>query len=511
MKSLRGILLILIAAGVVVTCLMTVVSVIGAHLAGRSVERAMDAKDLTADILPPPLYLIELRLVIGMAMDGTLPVEQAGRERQRLVAEFDARSEYWAKRALPGLDERLSREQHAAALRFIAASGTVLEALARNDRGTAIASLDRAHRTYLEHRHAVDETVKSATVLATTAAAAYDATNRDVFRVQAVLFAVSTLAVLALGLWAQRLVMRVTGGEPVEVARIANAVAQGDLTVVVPVPAGDETSVMAAMGRMRVSLGQLVAAVRASSDSIATGSQQIASGNMDLSVRTEQQAASLQETAAAMEQFGGTVLTSADTATQASQLAVSATQVAQRGADVMGQVVATMDEITLSSRRIGEITSVIDGIAFQTNILALNAAVEAARAGEQGRGFAVVATEVRTLAQRSATAAREITELIGQSVQKVESGAGLVSQAGETMHDIVDEVRRVAELISEISTATSEQSQGIGQMNTAVTQLDAATQQNAALVEQSAAAAGSLREQAQELVRTVGFFKLQAA
>jgi methyl-accepting chemotaxis protein len=248
--------------------------------------------------------------------------------------------------------------------------------------------------------------------------------------------------------------------------------------------------------------------VRNASESIATGSAQIATGNADLSQRTEEQASNLQQTAASMEQMNATVKNSADTARQASQLATSASSVAEKGGSVVGQVVATMEDITASSKKIADIIGVIDGIAFQTNILALNAAVEAARAGEQGRGFAVVASEVRSLAQRSAGAAKEIKALISASVEKVETGSKLVGDAGSTMTDIVTQVRRVADLMGELSAAAVEQTAGIGQVSTAVGQLDQVTQQNAALVEESAAAADSLKQQAAKLSEVVGVFRL---
>jgi methyl-accepting chemotaxis protein len=265
------------------------------------------------------------------------------------------------------------------------------------------------------------------------------------------------------------------------------------------------------MHEMQQSLRRVVSQVRASSDSIATGSSQIATGNADLSQRTEEQASNLQQTAASMEQLTATVQTNADTARQATQLAGSAAAAAGQGGAVVAQVVQTMDGITASSRKIADIIGVIDGIAFQTNILALNAAVEAARAGEQGRGFAVVATEVRTLAQRSAAAAKEIKTLIGDSVEKVEAGSQQVHQAGRVMEDLVAQVGRVNDLIGEMCSATTEQTQGIGQIGHAVSQLDQVTQQNAALVEESAAAAESLNQQAARLVAAVSVFRLEAA
>ena len=291
--------------------------------------------------------------------------------------------------------------------------------------------------------------------------------------------------------------------------KVAETVAAGDLTSRIEIHSHDETGqLLSALQAMNDSLVRVVGTVRAGSDNIATGSSQIAGGNADLSQRTEEQASNLQRTAASMEQITATVRANADTARQATQLASSARQVAVQGGEVVGRVVTTMDEISASSRKISDIIGVIDGIAFQTNILALNAAVEAARAGEQGRGFAVVASEVRSLAQRSAQAAKEIKALIGASVERVAAGAQLVGDAGATMKDVVAQVRQVAELIGEISTATSEQTAGIGQVSEAVTQIEQVTQQNAALVEESAAAADSLQQQAAKLVDAVRQFKL---
>ncbi len=292
---------------------------------------------------------------------------------------------------------------------------------------------------------------------------------------------------------------------------VASAVAQGDLTSSFHIQGRDEpAALLQALQHMNDQLVTMVGQVRESSESIATGATEIAMGNADLSQRTEQQASSLEETAASMEELSSTVKTNSDTAREANQLAVRATQAAEQGGAIVGSVVETMQAIAASSNKIADIIGVIDSIAFQTNILALNAAVEAARAGEQGRGFAVVASEVRTLAQRSAQAAKEIKELITDSMVKVDTGSQRVGEAGRSMEGIVAQVRQVGTLISEIANASAEQSSGIGQVGEAVNHLDQVTQQNAALVEQSAAAAASLRSQSEQLNTLVAVFKLQA-
>ncbi|NYT62144.1 MCP four helix bundle domain-containing protein [Alcaligenaceae bacterium] len=315
------------------------------------------------------------------------------------------------------------------------------------------------------------------------------------------------LGILAGALLARSLT-RQLGGEPGDVARVANAIAQGNLATSIDTSKAVQGSIVQAISHMQASLRAVVGSVRNSSETIAAGSGQIAAGNTDLSQRTEQQAASLTQTAAAMEQLSATVTNNAGVAGQAAQLASSASVAASNGGQVVNDVVVTMAEINESSQKIYEIIGVIDSIAFQTNILALNAAVEAARAGEEGRGFAVVAGEVRSLAQKSAAAAKDIKTLISDSVQKVEAGRKMVDVAGATMQDVVNQVKRVNDLISDISIATTEQTSGLEQINTAVLQLSEVTQQNASLVQESAVAAASLNDQAQQLVVAVGAFKL---
>lgn len=331
---------------------------------------------------------------------------------------------------------------------------------------------------------------------------------------QTVYFSISALVLgallLGIGLLISGSILKKLGCEPAVAEEITHRIADGDLAVNVPLKPGDDSSLLHAIQSMRDRIAHIVGEVRTGSESVATASGEIAQGNNDLSSRTEQQASALETTASSMEQLSATVKQNADNASQANQLAQSASSVAIQGGKVVNQVVQTMKGINDSSRKISDIIQVIDGIAFQTNILALNAAVEAARAGEQGRGFAVVASEVRSLAGRSADAAKEIKTLINASVERVAQGSALVDQAGATMTEVVSSIRRVTDIMGEISAASKEQSTGVSQVGQAVTRMDQTTQQNAALVEEMAAAASSLRTQAQELVQTVVVFKLGA-
>lgn len=316
------------------------------------------------------------------------------------------------------------------------------------------------------------------------------------------------LLALGAGFAITRSIVKALGGEPAAAAVVAKNIAEGDLTVVVPLRKDDQSSLMASLNSMKEQLATIVRGIQTSGESISVAAGQIATGNTDLSQRTEEQAASLEETASSMEELTSTVRQNSDNARQANVLAGTASELATKGGEVVGRVIDTMNDISDSSNKVAEIITVIEGIAFQTNILALNAAVEAARAGEQGRGFAVVASEVRSLAQRSASAAKDVKDLINLSAERVERGAKLVGEAEETITHVVSAVRQVTDIMGEITAASSEQTTGIEQVNQALGQMDQVTQQNAALVEEAAAAAQAMSEQATELRRAVGVFKV---
>ena len=385
----------------------------------------------------------------------------------------------------------------------------VLDMAARESLSTRSADLDAALSKTSQQSIKLDDMMTGLSQIKETNARENAEATTGVYKAGAAFMLFGIAAAVGIGIALGVFISRSITRPLQQAVKVAETVASGDLTSRIEAEHKDETGqLLNALKRMNDSLVGIVGSVRQSSESIATGSTQIATGNNDLSQRTEEQASNLQQTAASMEQITSNVRQSADTAQQANQMATQASQAARDGGQVVSEVVQTMQGISQSSRKMADIITVIDGIAFQTNILALNAAVEAARAGEQGRGFAVVAGEVRNLAQRSATAAKEIAALIQESVEKVEKGSQLADGAGRSMEHIVDQVRRVTDMMAEISASSAEQTQGINQVSDAVSQLDQVTQQNAALVEESAAAADSLKSQAAKLAELVGVFKL---
>ncbi len=391
------------------------------------------------------------------------------------------------------------------ALKAYVESAGKVQKLATTDAAMALAAMPEFQKAFKQLENAMEE--QSTAIEKDVEAYGLEVTSRATStKVQVgVGLAIAAALLIFASLW----LATYMSGPMGHAVRSADRLAEGNLASPITPAGNDETQdLLRSMARMQASFSDIVRAVKSNAESVATSSAEIAQGNDDLSARTEQQASALEETAASMEELGSTVKQNADSARQANQLAMNASTVAVQGGNVVGQVVETMKGINDSSRKIADIISVIDGIAFQTNILALNAAVEAARAGEQGRGFAVVASEVRSLAGRSADAAKEIKSLIGASVERVEQGTALVDQAGATMAEVVGSIKRVTDIMGEISAASDEQASGVAQVGAAVTQMDQATQQNAALVEQMAAAASSLKSQANDLVQSVAVFTL---
>ena len=507
-RSLRWSIFLLGAIGVLAA---VTVAFQGHWLQGRMSQDATAvfvAKDVVADILPPPMYLIELRLVLSQAVEGTIDGAEAKKQFDRLVSEYEQRVVYWTQNPPYGLEQQLLGRQHEGGQKFIAAARSqVIDKLQAGAAEAARDNLKQVHGLYLEHRVGVDETVAVGNKFAAASMTAFDATHSRSGKIALGVAA----AAIALVLLFYRLVLRSIQMPVDGCTRLARQIANGDLTpsdATEPKRKDSIGEMEKALCDMKDNLARIVDGVRGNAEGVAAASAQIAQGNNDLSSRTEEQASALEETAASMEELSSTVKQNAENAKQANQLALGASSVAIKGGEVVGQVVDTMKGINDSSKKIADIISVIDGIAFQTNILALNAAVEAARAGEQGRGFAVVASEVRSLAGRSAEAAKEIKTLISASVEQVARGTVLVDRAGVTMTEVVSSIKRVTDIMGEISAASTEQSTGVAQVGEAVTQMDQATQQNAALVEQSAAAAESLKGQAQQLVSAVAVFKL---
>ncbi|HEV6964146.1 methyl-accepting chemotaxis protein [Roseateles sp.] len=476
---------------------------------GALYQRIVQTKDLVADILPPPEYILESYLVCLQLARATEPAAQSQLvERLKgLRKDYLARHEFWAQARLdaPLAGLLLDTANQPVEAFYRTAFDDLAPAIQHGDKAAAEAAMGRLEAAYEVHRAAIDQVVEIANRRAVADEAEARESNESATWTMGAIFAASLGASLLL----VALITRSVVGPVGDAVRVARTFASGDLRQAVHPQGRDETAqLMGALGEMRDSLSDLVHRVRNSSETVAHASAEIAHGNADLSARTESQASSLQQAAASMEQLGSTVRHNADNASEASLLAQTAAGVAVQGGRVVAEVVATMRDIHGASQRIADITGVIDGIAFQTNILALNAAVEAARAGEEGRGFAVVAAEVRSLATRSAEAAKQIRGLIEDSVERVEKGAGLADRAGQAMGEVVGEIQRVAHIVGEISVASSEQSTGVSQLGLAIHQLDRVTQQNSALVEEMAAAASGLSGQAAELVRMVTTFKL---
>jgi len=478
---------------------------------GPVYQRIVQGKDLIADILPPPEYIIESYLVTLQLMAAPPAQRQALIDNLKsLKKDYDTRHDFWAKENLDTAlkDQLLNSADKPAQAFYQVALSQLIPALEKDDMAAATTALDAMKQSYQAHRSAIN-----ALVVLTNKRNETDEANAsaEIETSSWIMLAIllSSIGLVTLIFWRlARNLLAQLGGEPNDAADIATKIASGDLTVAIHTAPNDSASLMAAMKAMRDSLVGIVGGVRAGTDTIVSASSQIAAGNLELAARTEHEASALEETASAMEELTSTVKANADNARQGDQLAASASQVAVRGGVVVAQVVDTMGSINESSRKIVDIIGVIDGIAFQTNILALNAAVEAARAGEQGRGFAVVASEVRSLAKRSADAAKEIKTLIDDSVSKVDVGSRLVSEAGTTMSEIVDSVKKVTDIMGEITIASREQTLGIEQINIAIAQMDSVTQQNAALVEETVTVAHALQDKAGHLSQMVGVFRL---
>ncbi|MBC3883104.1 chemotaxis protein [Undibacterium sp. LX40W] len=454
------------------------------------------AKNIQADVQG---IVDALKQAVGE--DDKKGIDAVGERAKKVKEKFKALG------ALPGqqaLGDRLGKEFDA----YYGPAVSVAKIMLGMDQGDPQAAIGQMQSSLKVLETDLAKTVEAAQTQFT---AGVDNSNDNVRRVLFTVIASGLFVVLILGIvsfFIIRTIWQQLGGEPEYAQEIASAVASGDLTMRIDVEPGDSSSLLAALSEMQTRLQNMVSEIKTSAETIKVASAEIASGNTDLSSRTESQASSLEETSSSMETMTETVKQNADNARQANKMVETASEVAVKGGAVVSQVVTTMDDINQSSKKIVDIISVIDGIAFQTNILALNAAVEAARAGEQGRGFAVVASEVRSLAQRSAAAAKEIKTLIGDSVDKVTAGSALVDQAGQTMDEIVASVRRVSDIMAEITAASQEQSSGIQEIGSAINQMDEMTQQNAALVEEAAAAAESLEEQADLLTKALDVFKL---
>ena len=501
-------------AGVLGLLLLTTLAIVGMALWQMGVMRTLSA-EVSNNWLPSVETVTqmntntgELRVAEFQQVLNTDSTRVAALEKTmaQIQAEFEAHHKTYVALISSPEEHKLHDAFEAQWKHYLQFHAQLVELSRKNEQAQARELLEGdAQRTFEAMSKVLDQLVELNQTGARSAAEASESAYLMARNAMVIAAALGLAMAVTAGLW----LMRSITGPLQQALQAAHRVADGDLSCVIEHQSQDESGqVLQALQQMQTSLEGVVTRVRDNADSVATASQQIANASQDLSSRTEEQASALEETAATMDELAATVRTNTENAQQADQLARSASAIAVQGGEVVGKVVTTMQNINASSRKISDIIGVIDGIAFQTNILALNAAVEAARAGEQGRGFAVVASEVRSLAQRSAEAAKEIKTLISRSVEQVSHGTDLVDQAGKTMGEIVGSIRRVSDIVTEITTATQEQSLGIQQVGQAISQLDQTTQQNAAMVEESAAAAETLKDQAMQLVQTVAVFRL---
>jgi methyl-accepting chemotaxis protein len=506
-KSLRIALFAIGAAGILAALSVMGQAIWSFRSLDQAAQQAMTAKDVVADILPPPMYLVEYRLLLSRAVDQSIPLTVASQEADRLEREYRAREQFWREHPPLTLAASLLGTQHDSALKLLDSGRTeVLGKLLAGDVDSARAALITVDTLYSEHRALVDKTVTLGTEVATQSIDAFQAAYRSGIWIMASVSVLMMCATLVCYLNARRSII-----VPIDACvKLSQAVADGDLTQSVVVQRADELGALqAALGSMCIHLRELVGNARNNVNSIANAAREIAMGNDDLSERTQRQASALEETSATMEEMSASIKNGFDSAGAASQLAVGACQNAEQGGEVVDKTIHAMGAITASSQKITDIIDVINSIAFQTNLLALNAAVESARAGEHGRGFAVVASEVRSLSQRCATAAGEIKQLIDETVSKVRNGSDLVNASGGKLESVLTSIRTVSEKIGEISTSGKEQSEGIYQVSTAIMQIDQATQQNAALVEQIASASKLMSDQAGELATLMAHFRIE--
>jgi methyl-accepting chemotaxis protein len=504
-----AVLIAIFSAGLVVFGLWSFNTLNELKVNGPVYRKIVQNKDLIADVLPPPEYILESYLVSFQLITTEDRAEQDKLiERFKVLkSDYDMRHDFWSKEHLDDdIADALLKQANAPALAFYAISlQQFIPAIQARDKAGATAAMIKMKLFYEQHLLAIKRLVDMATQRAT---ATETESNAHISSASVLLLTILLLS-LGAGMAGAALITKSITGPLQDAVHVAQVVASGDLRSQISRGYSDEPGqLLNALKSMNDSLHTTVGRVRRITETISIASREIAAGNFDLSSRTEAQASALEETSSAMEQLTNTVKQNAASALQANQLVSSAAVVAVQGGKVVDRVMATMASIKESSSKIVDIIAVIDGIAFQTNILALNAAVEAARAGEQGRGFAVVASEVRALAHRSASAAKEIKALIADSVGKVDAGSKLVDEAGDTMEQIVLSVGQVADIMGKIATASHEQSEGIAQVSQAISQMDEATQKNAALVEQAAAAAASMQEQAGNMMHEVSVFKL---